>query len=69
MKVLLKDKQAVIDYLEFNLFQFVEKYEGEMDLDAVGAFYADAAALLNDMDDTLQMAVESTTLVQNQTQR
>lgn len=63
--MLLNDKQAAVDYLEFVLFQFVAKYEGELNADAVGAFYADAASLLNDMDDTLQIAVESATLVRN----
>ena len=63
--MLTKDKTAAVDYLEFVLVNFVTKYEEHMDEDAVGAFYADAYALLSDFDDTLQSAVDSTTLTRN----
>lgn len=63
--MLTKDKIAVVDYLEFLLVEFVQKFEGHLDEDVVGSFYADAYALLNDFDDTLQSAVETTTLTRN----
>ena len=63
--MLIQDKIAAVDFLEFKLVTFVEKFEQHLDEDAVGAFYADAYALLNDFDDTLQSAVESRTLTRN----
>ena len=63
--MLTKDKTAVVDYLEFALVNFVQKYEQHLDEDVIGAFYADAYGLLSDFDDTLQSAVESTTLTRN----
>jgi hypothetical protein len=50
-------KKAVLVYLEFNLIKFVEKIEQHIDNDAVGALYAEAYLMLNDMDRTMQSAI------------
>jgi hypothetical protein len=63
--VLIQDKIAAVDFLEFKLVTFVEQFEQHLDEDAVGAFYAEAYALLSDFDDTLQTAVDSSTLTKN----
>ena len=64
--MLLKDKVATIDYLEFTLMAFLEEIEPHVDSEYTGQLYAKAASLLNDIDETMDIAVENTNVMQGQ---
>lgn len=51
-------KEAISGYLEFNLVKFIEQFEGQLDPDAVGAFYEEAYRILNDMEDAIQTSID-----------
>lgn len=58
------EKDAVVEYLEFNLLVLCESLEEHMDPDAIGSLYENAYQLLNDMDQTLEQRVETVALEQ-----
>ena len=53
----IHEKEAIIDYLEFTLLNFVTKFETHLCSDAVGPLYEEAYGLLNDMDNTLDITL------------
>ena len=60
-----QEKNATIDYLEFGLVELVKTIEGHVHEDAVAGLYKDAYALLNDMDETMQVSVDSVATTPN----
>ncbi len=67
--MLQREKDAVTNYLEFGIVQFIKKFEAHIDPDKVGEFYSDAYELLNDVDETAQIAVDGNHLKHNPAKR
>ena len=61
-----QEKDAVIDYLEFGLVNLVNEFENHVDGDAVSSLYEHAYALLSDMNQTMQVAVDMSINEQNE---
>lgn len=52
------EKSAILNYLDFQLLTYVEKFEKHVDGDVLHQMYDDAYALLNDLDITLDTQIK-----------
>lgn len=64
-EMLQREKNAIVDYLEFGLVDLIKKMEEHVHSDGVAQLYADMYSLLNDLDETIQVSVDSSHLTHN----
>ncbi len=54
------EREAIVDYLEFNLVKLVEGIEEHVDPDAVGSLYERAYEVLKDVEDAINTSTDLT---------
>ena len=53
------ERDAIVNYLEFNLVKLVEGIEQHVDPDAVGTLYERAYEVLNEMEDAMRHSADA----------
>ena len=66
--MLQREKDAVVDYLEFGLVELIKKLEEHVHADAVAGMYKDAYTMLHDFSETTQVSVDCANTTHNKTQ-